>query len=489
MIKRWFTTLLNDNCLIRSNNYIERTYIDRHRLFCMLLAVYSFLFINSASSSAQSQTPLVSDTLKVTIHISFQEGSAQLLPNYQSNQAELGKIDDLLRQVSSDGTHTLERLVIVGFASPEGLYTRNNTLARQRTEQLKKYISAHQGISPKRIVTRHEAEDWKGLIAFVEQTTKAQMPNRDKVLEVARSNMDPDEKERIISTEYPNEFYYLLVHCMPTLRRTEWCLEYRINRQTHKPVATQAPQPTTTNQPTTDNQPTETEANQPTTTTTDDQPAEPESNEVTEAEQPKELEQEEPTPAEAEAEAEAEPEEERPFYWMVKTNLLYDLGATPNVGVEVSIGHRWTVAAEWLYAWWKSDRRHRYWQGYGGYLSVRRYFGPSAEDHPFTGHHIGAYGTALTYDVEWGGRGYQAARYGFGGGLEYGYSIALAHRLNLDFSLGLGFQDGEYKVYDPKDSHYVWQSTHKRHWWGPTKADISLVWLLGRSNKKKGGQL
>ena len=144
-----------------------------------------------------------------------------------------------------------------------------------------------------------------------------------------------------------------------------------------------------------------------------------------------------------------------------------------------------------MYAWWKSDRHHRYWQGYGGYLGVRKYFGKTVDGHPFTGHHIGVYGTALTYDIEWGGRGYQAAHYGFGGGVEYGYSMALARRLNLDFFLGLGFQDGEYKVYDPIDSHYVWQSTHKRNWWGPTKAGVSLVWLIGRGNvhKKKGGQL
>jgi hypothetical protein len=97
----------------------------------------------------------------------------------------------------------------------------------------------------------------------------------------------------------------------------------------------------------------------------------------------------------------------------------------------------------------------------------------------------------MTYDVEWGGRGYQASRFGFGGGVEYGYSTALARRLNLDFAIGLGFHGEEYKVYDPIDSHYVWHSTHKRNWWGPTKACISLVWLIGHGNvhKKKGGML
>ena len=169
----------------------------------------------------------------------------------------------------------------------------------------------------------------------------------------------------------------------------------------------------------------------------------------------------------------------------LKTNLLYDAVLIPNVGIEVNVGRQWTVGLDGFFTWFSSDNRHRYWQGYGGYLNVRRYLGQET----FRGHHVGAYMLGLTYDVEWGGKGYQAARFGFGGGVEYGYSMRIGRQLNLDFSLGLGFQDGEYKEYEPIDNHYVWQVTRNRHWWGPTKADISLVWLLGRSNKKKGGQL
>lgn len=68
----------------------------------------------------------------------------------------------------------------------------------------------------------------------------------------------------------------------------------------------------------------------------------------------------------------------------------------------------------------------------------------------------------------------------------------MARRLNIDFSTGLGYLGGEYQEYLPKDGHYVWQATKQRRWFGPTKAEVSLVWLLGRNNnnraKEKGGQ-
>ena len=94
------------------------------------------------------------------------------------------------------------------------------------------------------------------------------------------------------------------------------------------------------------------------------------------------------------------------------------------------------------------------------------------------GHHVGLYVLGLTYDVEWGGHGYQADHFGFGGVIEYGYALPIGRRLSLDFTLGVGFQDGEYKEYDPIDNCYVWDSTHKRHWWGPTKAEVTLKWKI-----------
>ena len=172
----------------------------------------------------------------------------------------------------------------------------------------------------------------------------------------------------------------------------------------------------------------------------------------------------------------------------LKTNLLYDAVLIPNVGVEVSLGKQWTASADWFYTWFSSDSRHRYWQGYGGYLTVRRYFANhSTLNTPHstfpTGHHLGAYVLGMTYDVEWGGRGYQADHFGFGAGVEYGYALPISNRLLLDFSIGIGFQDGEYKEYEPQGNRYVWQATRQRHWFGPTKAEVTLKWLLG----KKGG--
>ena len=178
----------------------------------------------------------------------------------------------------------------------------------------------------------------------------------------------------------------------------------------------------------------------------------------------------------------------------LRTNVLYDVVLVPNIGIEVGLPKQFTISADWFGTWLSSNKRHVYWQGYGGYLTLRYYFGKQAISHRFTGHHVGVYGSLLTYDIEFGGKGYQAAKPGFGGGIEYGYSLPISHNLCFDFNIGVGYQGGEYKTYEPaKDGtgHYVWQATYRRHWWGPTKAEISLKWLISpvdKSTKKKGGR-
>ena len=179
----------------------------------------------------------------------------------------------------------------------------------------------------------------------------------------------------------------------------------------------------------------------------------------------------------------------KPLYIGLRTNMLYDAALIPTLGADVYVGRKLSISGQWSYAWWSHDVRHRYWRYYGGDLGVRLWFGRQAKAKPLTGHHIGIYGQLFTYDFETGGKGQMGAKFNYGGGIEYGFSLPVGRRLNIDFSLGAGFITGRYHKYTPVDGHYVWQSTHNRRWFGPTKAEVSLVWLIGRGNfnARKGG--
>ena len=195
--------------------------------------------------------------------------------------------------------------------------------------------------------------------------------------------------------------------------------------------------------------------------------------------------------------ASAQESGQKPLQWALKTNALYDIALVPNIGAEFHWGKDWSVGANWMYAWWNRDASHKYWRVYGGDLYVRKWFGKKAQSETFAGHHAGLYVQALTYDFCLGNRGYMGGEPGgnfwdkvsYAAGVEYGYSFPIARRLNLDFTVGVGYLQGNYHEYKVVDDCYVWQATKNRKWFGPTKAEVSLVWLLGKgqSDKQKGG--
>lgn len=188
----------------------------------------------------------------------------------------------------------------------------------------------------------------------------------------------------------------------------------------------------------------------------------------------------------------------KPFYMAIKTNMLYDVAAVPNIGAEFYLGQNFSIAANYAHAWWKSDAKNFYWRYYGADASLRWWFGKASRIKPLQGHHIGVNYQILTYDFQLGNKGIMAGmpsgnladRANHIVALEYGYSLPITRRLNIDFSIGAGYHWGIFEEYIPVDGHNVWQATKRRQYFGPTKLEISLVWLIGceNYNKNKGGK-
>lgn len=177
----------------------------------------------------------------------------------------------------------------------------------------------------------------------------------------------------------------------------------------------------------------------------------------------------------------------------LSTNMLYDALLVPNIGLGVYLGGNISVFADWMHAWWSNAGRHRYWRIYGGDLEVNYRFGrKNRHSSPFAGHHLGIYASAMTYDFQFGAKheGILADHFNYAAGISYGYTLPVARRLDIGFSIGVGYMWGKYKKHRPIDEHDVWQSTHRRNWFGPTRAEVSLRWLIGPGNVNigKGGE-
>lgn len=163
----------------------------------------------------------------------------------------------------------------------------------------------------------------------------------------------------------------------------------------------------------------------------------------------------------------------------LKSNLLYDAILIPNLSSEINMGKNWSIEIGFWYTWLKKDHKHRYWRSYGEEIDIRKYISHVKNENVFRGHHIGAVFMSGIYDTEFGNKG-EKSNFSYATGIEYGYSTTISSKINIDISLALGYWGGRYEEYKPIDTHYVWQSTKNRNWFGPIKASINLSYKISK---------
>ena len=426
-----------------------------------ILSILLFLSV-VASIHAMTEIITVQDTIleqsKDSLQIYFRQGKTLWAPEYMDNDRRLSEFVGRLRELRrSQVMSKISKIYIVSGASPEGSYALNRRLSDGRAERIRNVLKQYISLPDSVIVTDSRGVNWKDLYTKVEASN---MQYRDEVLDIIQNTPELDQskgynyelrKKTLEKLHGGAPYRYMYKEMFPELRIFNLQIEIDWERyeQAQREVAKEMG--------------------------------------LLEKEESPELVIYDtirvpwPEPLQIEL-----PKQPKPWYMAVKTNMLYDALLTPNIGVEFYLGKNYTISADWMYAWWKKHSIAWWHRTYGGDLEFRRYFGRVADEKPLQGWHVGLYGGIVTYDFDWGGRGYLGDRWSYGGGLSFGYSMPWKRRLNLDFTVGIGYLGGEYKEYLPLDGCYVWQCTKQRNYIGPTKIEVSLVWLIGRGNYNEG---
>lgn len=157
---------------------------------------------------------------------------------------------------------------------------------------------------------------------------------------------------------------------------------------------------------------------------------------------------------------------------VVKTNFAYAATATPNLGIEFPLSRSLSVNIEGSYnpIEWKKDKFYKH------FLIVPelRYWICQR----FTGSFLGIHTLYGKYNLDDSNR--LAHRYegdAAGAGISYGYHFYLGKHWGLEFVIGAGFVQLNYKKYE---SGFCgkYMGEFKRNYFGPTRLAISLAYLL-----------
>lgn len=159
-------------------------------------------------------------------YLDFEPGSSVIVPFYKRNSQELAKVHETLDKLKNDPNAEITGLSIIGYASPEGRYSTNETLAYDRARAFARYIQNKYGFPVQYSNVSAVAEDWETLRRIA---VNSDVPNLNTVLSIIDSNDAPDAKESKLRRLDGGRAWEIMINEMfPRLRRVEYKVDYKV---------------------------------------------------------------------------------------------------------------------------------------------------------------------------------------------------------------------------------------------------------------------
>lgn len=345
----------------------------------------------------------------------------------------------------------LKGIIVIGSSSPEGSLKFNEALALRRAQSLSTYIKAQLPLEEHQIEVTSVGVNWQKLTELVMDTPD--MPNQKEVLDVLQKGYLHNERLRLMKRVNGGVPYrWMFKHLFPQLRMSQVVVFYDVK-----------------------------------------EPPEPEVPEVQEeTPQLPVVEKESPVLTKdtivSELNVDLHPElckvssEELVF---LRSNVLLPLG---NFGVEVPIGTRWSVGADFYYPWLKRKSDHKNCiQALMWNLEGRYWLGKNrTKEDVLEGHSLGFNAMAGYYDFEKNYEGYQGEFVNFSFDYTYGMPI-FKDKLHLEFTIGLGYffsQADKYDVFEEGGKGYRRGYKENFRYLGPNKMGVSIVVPIKSGGRK-----
>ncbi len=429
--------------------------------------VTSILFLLLLCSPAYSQDDSKTEQKSDVVKIYFDHNSHVVNSDLQQNRESLSHFSDLIETLSRDSLSTISKIEINSYTSPEGGRTYNKKLSEQRSNSIYDFFTNTISVPDSLIDKQYSGIDWDRLRTLVEESD---MQYKDEVLYILNNipeetwrRVNPNDRwltmvdsrnKHLMELKYGNPYRYMFANIYPELRSGSVVTIY-FQREL-PPVI------------------------EPEVEVAVVEKVEPEPEPEPVVVEP------EPVPAEPEI---------KPLL-ALKTNLLYDVVTALNVELEVPVGQRWSIAGEWVFPWWSSswdeDSKRNCFQLLNGNLEGKYWFGDRTARPVMTGWHVGLYAGGGLYDLERNKNGYQGDFFiaaGLSGG--YAHTINKSGNLRMEYSVAVGYMKTDYDKYAEhwgidNSWHTIRQESGNYTWIGPTRARVSLVWMLNRKvNKEK----
>lgn len=161
--------------------------------------------------------------------LNFHVNKTNLLRDFGNNARVLAEADEIINRMKTDSLLTIKRIMVKGYASPEGNAASNQRLSEGRANAFVGYLhDQHRFYRADRIITAEGlGEDWEGLRKAVEQ--RGDFDDKERVLDILANTPDAERRKSALKSLSGGRTYKMMLdEIYPSLRRNEYTIEYEV---------------------------------------------------------------------------------------------------------------------------------------------------------------------------------------------------------------------------------------------------------------------
>lgn len=148
--------------------------------------------------------------------LDFEVHKINIRPEYMNNPRELAKIRVMIDDLKLDPSIKVNRLDIIGYASPEGTLATNKRLSEGRAMALRDYLASRYDFPRNQYHIIFGGENWDGLIDALETLD---MDYKNEVLDIIQDiPIEKGRETKLMQLRGGVPYRYLLKNVFPSLR-------------------------------------------------------------------------------------------------------------------------------------------------------------------------------------------------------------------------------------------------------------------------------
>ena len=194
--------------------------IELERILVPYVVTPFFAYLQPKAEEVKSRD------IQAECFLDFEVNKINIRPEYMNNPKELAKIRAMIDELKSDPSIKVNKLDIVGYASPEGSLANNKRLSEGRAMALRDYLASRYDFSRNQYYIIFGGENWDGLVKALDTID---FEYKDEALNII--NDIPVEKGReakLMQLRGGVPYRYMLKYIFPSLRVAICKVNYEI---------------------------------------------------------------------------------------------------------------------------------------------------------------------------------------------------------------------------------------------------------------------